>query len=94
MKNPIKGQGLNRSRNRGRHSESNDSSNCELASSSILSDKLKESLSSFNVLQETSKRYANNYKHIEREVDQKKLKQKQEIKEKVQAHITEKLLGR
>jgi len=75
----TKGQGLNRSRNKSRH---NDSSNCEHATSSILEDKLIESLNSMNSQHKNSKKYPKNLKNHEKVVDQEKLKQKIEIKEK------------
>lgn len=83
MNQSIKGHGLNRSRNKGRQYDSNDSSNCELATSSILSDKLRESLSTLNTRQDAAKKYAKNYKNMEKELNQKKLKQKAEIKDRV-----------
>jgi hypothetical protein len=83
MTKTNKAHALNRSRNRGRNHDSNDSSNCELATSSILSDKLRESLSSMNARQEASKRYAKNFKNLEKEMDQNKLRQKAEIKDRV-----------
>lgn len=77
MHKGSKAHNLNRSRNKGRN-DSRDESYCELASSSIL----KESLSTLTS-KEVSKRLSKNYQHIEKEVDQKKLKQKSEIKEKI-----------
>jgi hypothetical protein len=71
------GSNLNRSRNKGRN-DSRDGSYVEYVSSSIL----KESLSTLNS-KEVNKRISKNYKNIDKEVDQKKMRQKAEIKEKI-----------
>lgn len=71
---------LNRSRNKLRNNDVND---MNLATSSILSDKLRDTLATINSQGKTAKRYAKNLKNLEKEMDQEKLKQKTEIKQKV-----------
>lgn len=73
MKQPSKNSGLNRSRNRIRNTNSCESSNMEIASSSILSDKLRDTL---NTRKEACKRYTKNLKTIEQEMDLDKMRQK------------------
>lgn len=73
---------LNRSRNKSRH---NDSSGMNLATSSILEDKLRDTLTSFSSQTKAAKRYAKNLKNLEKEMDQEKLQQKSEIKQKVKS---------
>lgn len=79
----VKGPCQNRSRNKSRHQDSTDGGNQELATSSILSDKLRESLSTLNLQKKASKRYAKNIKNMEKDLNQEKMKQKAEVKEMV-----------
>lgn len=74
---------INRSRNRSRQYESEEESNQEVATSNILSDKLRESLTTLNLNQQASKRYAKNLKNMEKDLNQDQIKQKTEIKEKL-----------
>lgn len=83
MKQPSKNSGLNRSRNRIRHTNSSENSNMEIASSSILSDKLRDTLTTLNTRKDACKRYTKNLKTIEQEMDNEKMRQKKEIKEKL-----------
>jgi hypothetical protein len=71
---------LNRSRNKSRH---NDSSDMNLVTSSILEDKLRDTLTTMTSQQKAAKRYAKNLKNLEKEMNQDKLKHKSEIKQKV-----------
>jgi len=79
-KKSAKGYGLNRSRNGGRNTNSSQESTVGFASSSILSDKLRESLTTLNSKKDICKRYTKNLKTMEKEMDQEKIKQKAEIK--------------
>ena len=74
---------INRSRNRSRQIESEESNNHDLATSNILNDKLRESLSTLNLNQQSSKRFAKNLKNMEKDLNQESFKQKSEIKEKL-----------
>lgn len=74
---------INRSRNRSRKYESEEENNQEVATSNILSDKLRESLSTLNLNQQASKRYAKNLKNMEKDLNQENLKPKCEAKEKL-----------
>jgi hypothetical protein len=83
IKQPSNNAGLNRSRNRIRHSNSSENSNMEIASSSILSDKLRDTLTTLNTRKEVCKRYSKNLKTMEQEMDQDKIRKKKEIKDKL-----------
>ena len=80
-KSPKVGHNLNRSRNSIRHTNSKDSSNWELASSSILSDKLRDTLKYSR--HEPKHRYSNNKKKVEKEKEDENTRKRLEIKEKV-----------